>query len=42
MMVSVLLWLKLSGLPDEYPDLAAYIVRGEARRAYKRDVPLRN
>ena len=31
MMVSVLLRLKASGLLDEYPNLAAYVARGEAR-----------
>ena len=36
MMVSVLLRLKSSGIPDEYPNLAAYLARGEARPAYKR------
>ena len=36
MMVSVLLRLKSSGLLDEYPNLAAYVARGEARPAYKR------
>ena len=36
MMVSVLLRLRLSGLLDEYPNLAAYVARGEARPAYKR------
>lgn len=36
MMVSVLLRLKLSGILDEYPNLAAYVDRGEARPAYKR------
>lgn len=36
MMVSVLLRLRPSGILDEYPNLAAYIVRGEARPAYKR------
>src|SRR5262249_30601939 len=36
MMVSVLLRLKSSGLVDDYPDLAAYLARGEARPAYKR------
>ena len=36
MMVSVLLRLKLSDILDEYPDLAAYVARGEARPAYKR------
>jgi glutathione S-transferase len=36
MMVSVLLRLKPSGLLDAYPDLAAFVARGEARPAYKR------
>jgi glutathione S-transferase len=36
MMASVLLRLKLSGLIDEYPNLAAYVARAEARPAYKR------
>jgi len=36
MMVSVLLRLKLSGILDEHPNLAAYVARGEARPAYKR------
>jgi len=36
MMVSVLLRLRASGLLDEYPNLAAYVARGEARTAYKR------
>ena len=36
MMVSVLLRLKASGIPDEYPNLADYLARGEARPAYKR------
>ncbi len=36
LMVSVLLRLKLSGILDEYPNLAAYLARGEARPAYKR------
>jgi glutathione S-transferase len=35
-MVSVLLRLKRSGILDEYPNLSAYIARGEARPAYKR------
>jgi glutathione S-transferase len=35
-MVSVLLRLRASGLLDEYPNLAAYVARGEARPAYKR------
>ena len=36
MMVSVILRLRSSGLLDEYPNLAAYVARGEARPAYKR------
>jgi len=36
MMVSVLLRLKSSGILDEFPHLAAYVARGEARLAYKR------
>ena len=36
MTASVLLRLKLSGMLDEYPNLAAYVARGEARPAYKR------
>jgi glutathione S-transferase len=36
MMVSVLLRLKSSGMLDEYPNVAAYLARGEARPAYKR------
>ena len=36
MMVSVLLRSKPSGILDEYPNLAAYVARGEARPAYKR------
>ena len=35
-MVSVLLRLRPSGLLDEFPQLAAYVARGEARPAYKR------
>ena len=35
-MVSVLLRLTPSGLLDEFPKLAAYVARGEARPAYKR------
>lgn len=35
-MVSVLLRLRASGLLDEYPGLAAYVARGEARPAYRR------
>jgi glutathione S-transferase len=36
MMVSVLLRLRSSGILDEFPKLAAYVARGEARPAYKR------
>ncbi|HUH56220.1 MAG TPA: glutathione S-transferase family protein [Rhodanobacter sp.] len=36
MMVHVLLRLRLSGILDEFPNLAAYVARGEARPAYKR------
>ena len=36
MMASVLLRLSSSGMLDEYPKLAAYVARGEARPAYKR------
>ena len=36
MMVSVLLRIKPPGLLGEYPNLAAYVARGEARPAYKR------
>jgi glutathione S-transferase len=36
LMASVLLRLRASGLLDEYPNLAAYLARGEARPAYKR------
>jgi glutathione S-transferase len=36
MMVSVLLRLKPSGVLGEFPNLAAYVARGEARPAYKR------
>jgi glutathione S-transferase len=36
MMVSVLLRLRPSGMLNEYPKLAAYVARGEARPAYKR------
>lgn len=35
-MVSVLLRLRPSGILDEYPTLAAYVARGEARPAYQR------
>jgi len=36
MMVSVLLRLRPSGLLDEFPKLASYVARGEARPAYER------
>ena len=36
MMVSVLLRLKVPGMLDGHPHLAAYVARGEARPAYKR------
>jgi glutathione S-transferase len=36
MMVTVLRRLEASGLLKEYPNLAAYVARGEARPAYKR------
>ncbi|HWX32375.1 MAG TPA: glutathione S-transferase family protein [Steroidobacteraceae bacterium] len=36
MMVAVLLRLKGSGVLNEYPNLSAYVARGEARPAYKR------
>jgi glutathione S-transferase len=36
MMMSVLLRLRPSGLLDEFPRLAAYVARGEARPAYER------
>lgn len=36
LMVSVLLRLRTSGLLDEFPNLAAYVARGEARPAYQR------
>jgi glutathione S-transferase len=36
MMVSVLLRLRSSGMLHEYPKLAAYVARGEARPAYER------
>jgi glutathione S-transferase len=38
MMVSVLLRLKLSGILDEYPNLAAYVARGEARPGFRRSI----
>ena len=36
MMVHVLQRLKGSGILDEYPNLSAYVARGEARPAFKR------
>ncbi len=36
LMVHVLLRLRSSGMLDEYPTLAAYVARGEARPAYQR------
>ena len=36
MMASVLLRLRASGILDEFPNLAAYVARGEARPAYQR------
>lgn len=36
LMVSVLLRLSGSGILDEYPNLSAYVARGETRPAYKR------
>ena len=36
MMVSVLLRLRPSGVLEEFPNLAAYVARGEARPAYQR------
>ncbi|MBB4360890.1 glutathione S-transferase [Bradyrhizobium sp. CIR18] len=36
MMVTVLRRLNTSGLLDEYPEIAAYIARGEARPAFQR------
>jgi glutathione S-transferase len=36
LMVSVLLRLRPSGLLNEFPSLAAYVARGEARPAYRR------
>jgi glutathione S-transferase len=35
-MISVILRLRVSGLLDEFPNLAAYVARGEARPAYQR------
>ncbi|UVO33821.1 glutathione S-transferase family protein [Bradyrhizobium arachidis] len=36
MMITVLRRLKASGLLDEYPNLPAYVARGEARPAFRR------
>src|SRR3954470_23295015 len=36
LMVSVLLRLRSSGILDEFPNLSAYVARGEARPAYQR------
>ena len=36
LMVSVLLRLRPSGMLNDFPSLAAYVARGEARPAYKR------
>jgi glutathione S-transferase len=36
MMVAVLLRSRASGMLDEYPNLSAYVARGEARPAYRR------
>ncbi|MCK1474712.1 glutathione S-transferase family protein [Bradyrhizobium sp. 197] len=36
MMVTVLRRLNASGLLDEYPDIAAYVARGETRPAFRR------
>ena len=36
LMISVLLRLGSSGVLDDYPGLAAYVARGEARPAYQR------
>jgi glutathione S-transferase len=36
LMVTVLRRSQLSGMLDEYPNLSAYVARGEARPAYKR------
>jgi len=36
MMVAVLLRLKASGILEKYPNLFAYVARGESRPAYKR------
>jgi glutathione S-transferase len=36
LMVTVLRWLKRTGMLDEYPNLARYVARGEARPAFRR------
>jgi glutathione S-transferase len=36
LMVSVLRWLKRTGMLDEYPSLSRYVARGEARPAFRR------
>ena len=36
LMVQVLRWLGDSGIVEEFPNLAAYVARGEARTAFKR------
>lgn len=36
LMVQVLRWLGESGIVEEFPNLAAYVARGEARPAYRR------
>jgi glutathione S-transferase len=36
LMVQVLRWLGESGIVEEFPNLAAYVARGEARPAYQR------
>jgi glutathione S-transferase len=36
MMVTVLRRLEGSGILEEYPNLAAYVARGQARPAYQR------
>ncbi|MNE84641.1 hypothetical protein D3C80_1815670 [compost metagenome] len=36
LMVTVLRRLKSSGILNDYPNLAAYVARGEARPAFKR------
>src|SRR5580704_8536247 len=36
LMVSVLRWLKRTGMLDDYPNLSRYVARGEARPAFRR------